>query len=198
MAIPLKQGTRDIETLFDLLGDSENDLTAALGWALAQADGFAQALMSEVFGCDIGDVLGVSLQRFGPDGGYTDVEVTSTKAHLIIEAKKGWWVADETQLARYAKRPAGVDARLLSVSAANQQWAMRHLKKLAGSVPVKHRSWGELSQLAETSAHHGSLASRRLLRELAQYLKGASRMQAVSSNWAHTNIQPVIQTSQIV
>lgn len=185
MAVDLKLGTRTVKTVFDLVGESENDLTAALGWALSKGDGFADALIADVFGHPAGEILSVSLQRFGPDGGYTDVEVVAQKAHLVIEAKKGWAVADEVQLARYANRPAGLESRLLSVSAASRQWAAKHLKPQVGGVQVEHRSWGDMSQLASVTSTQGGLASRRMLRELAIYLKGASRMLAVSSNWAY-------------
>ena len=37
-----------IRTVFDLLGDKENDITYSLGWGLANSDGFAHALTREI------------------------------------------------------------------------------------------------------------------------------------------------------
>jgi hypothetical protein len=182
-AHPLTIRTEPVETVFDLLGSAENDLTYAVGWALARGDGFAEALMAELFPNGFGDVLGVSLQRFGPDRGYIDIEIAATRAHVIIEAKKEWAVPDEVQLRRYSERPAGdVAAVMLSLSASNRDWALKLLKTIAG-VPVDHRSWSELAAIADTCSRRGGRASRRLLRDLVQYLKGASRVQNVSSNW---------------
>lgn len=185
--VPLKIGSRAVATVFDLLGSAENDLTYALGWALSQADGFATALLADVIGDGAGEVLEVTLQRFEkPDRGFTDIELYATKSHVIIEAKKGWQVPGPAQLARYAARPPGdIKPRLLSVSAASQDWAVRHLPGAIADVPVVHRSWSDLAQLAERTSRTGSNASKRLLRELAHYLKGAARMQNVSSNWAY-------------
>lgn len=187
--VPLKIGNRTVATVFDLLGSAENDLTYALGWALSNADGFASALLSDVVGADAGDVLEVTLQRFEkPDRGFTDIELYATKSHVIIEAKKGWQVPGPAQLARYAARPPGdIEPRLLSVSAASREWVTHggHLPNQVADVPVVHRSWGDLAQLAERTSRTGSNASKRLLRELAHYLKGAARMQNVSSNWAY-------------
>jgi hypothetical protein len=164
VAVPLTLGTTTLETVFDLLGSTENDLTYALGWALARSDGFANALLAEVFPGGAGEVLAVALQRFGPDGGYTDVEVTATRGHLILEAKKGWEPADDVQLARYAIRPAGdIDACLLSVSAATREWVLRRLPASVGGVRVDHRSWADLARLAELASRSGRHESRRLL-----------------------------------
>jgi hypothetical protein len=186
VAVPLTLGASTVATVFDLLGSAENDLTYALGWALARSDGLAGALMAEVFPDGPGEVLAVALQRYGPDGGYTDVEIAATKAHLILEAKKGWMVPDDVQLSRYSIRPARItEACLLSVSAAARTWALRRLPAKVGGVRVEHRSWGDLAHLADSASRSGSHESRRLLREVASYLKGVSRMQNVSSNWAY-------------
>ena len=186
MAVPLTIGTRTANTIFDLLGSAEDDLTYALGWALAKTDGFAAALLADVLGDDIGDVLSVSLQRFGADRGYTDVEVLAERGHLIIEAKKGWLLPDAVQLNRYSLRPGGtIRSCLLSVSACSSAYAGRRLPVTASDVPVAHRSWGDLARLAADQAKTGPHASRRLLREVSSYLEGAARMQNVSSNWAY-------------
>lgn len=154
VTVPLHVGSKPVGTVFDLLGSAENDLTYALGWALAKAAGFARTLMTDVFGQDVGDVVAVNLQRFGPDGGFTDVEVIATGGHLIVEAKRDWQVPQRVQLERYRSRPGGVPAVLLSLSAASRQWALRQdrLPQMLGDVHVDHRSWSDLAHLAETRA----------------------------------------------
>ena len=187
MTLPLHVGSKPVATVFDLLGSAENDLTYALGWALAKAAGFARILMIDAFGQDVGEVVAVNLQRFGPDGGFTDIEVVATGGHLIVEAKRGWQVPQLVQLERYRNRPAGVPAVLLSLSAASRDWALRQgrLPRALGDVRVDHRSWGDLARLADTSANRATGTSKQLLRDLALYTKGVSRIRDVSSNWAY-------------
>jgi hypothetical protein len=154
VTIPLHLGSRPVSTVFDLLGSAENDLTYALGWSLARATGFARALMTDVFGRDVGDVLAVNLQRFGIDGGFTDVEVVAADGHLIVEAKRDWQIPQLAQLERYRSRLDGVPAVLLSLSAASRDWALRQdrLPHTLGDVHVDHRSWADLARLADTLA----------------------------------------------
>ena len=42
--------SRTIDTIFDLLGHRENDMTAALGWVLARHPGFLGAFLAQVSG----------------------------------------------------------------------------------------------------------------------------------------------------
>jgi len=66
---------REVHTVFDLLGDKENDITYALGWALSRSDQLLSVLLDEVFDEEPGDVVAVRLQEFLPGGGFTDIEV---------------------------------------------------------------------------------------------------------------------------
>jgi hypothetical protein len=50
------------------------------------------------------------------------------------------------------------------------------------STPVVYRSWKQVARLLSQSASHGGHAEKRLLRELATYLKGLINMQNQQSN----------------
>jgi len=41
---------QDVRTVFDLLGDSENDMTFSLGWAMANSEHFLAALLKDLTG----------------------------------------------------------------------------------------------------------------------------------------------------
>jgi hypothetical protein len=95
---------RVVQTVFDLLGANEDDVTYSLGWALSQSDDLAYALLGEFFAVEAGELRGVRLQTSIPGAGRTDIEIEAEHAHLILEAKRGWEVESEGKLATYATR----------------------------------------------------------------------------------------------
>jgi hypothetical protein len=98
---------------------------------------------------------------------------------MIVEAKRGWFLPDISQLTKY--RPRFTDPTqgvLLVLSEASPSYAARHLPTEVDGVPVRYLSWPELIALAEQSADQvRAHAETRLVRELARYLRGAVRMQ---------------------
>jgi hypothetical protein len=53
-----------VETVFELPGEAEVDITYSVSWGLAQSEDFALALLREVYGADvaIGELATVRLQ----------------------------------------------------------------------------------------------------------------------------------------
>jgi hypothetical protein len=178
---------RTIPTVFNLLGSNENDLTFSLGWAIAQSDPLAVALLGNVFpDVDVGTVVAVRLQEFvGGEGatGYTDIEVESDRVAMVLEAKRGWNLPDHGQLAKYLSRLGqGGVGRLLVVAEASPEYAEPRLPPFVGDIPVVYRSWKQITQLVESCAPNVGFSQRRLLRELTTYLRGLMTMQNVTSN----------------
>lgn len=178
--LALTLGRRDVNTIFDLLGTTENDLTYSLGWALASSPELLAALVERVGGGDDpGSALAIALQAPAETGGYTDIELRFPRLHMIVEAKRGWFLPDISQLTKYRPRftdPA--EGVLLVLSEASPSYAALHLPEEVDGVPVCYLSWPELIALAEHSADQaGAHAETRLVRELARYLRGAVRMQ---------------------
>src|SRR3954463_8701454 len=103
----LRLHSQPVRTVFDLLGHKEDDITYSVGWGLSQSEAFAQSLLAEVFDGDVGDITAVRLQETVVGAGRTDIEIESERAHLIVEAKRGWTVPTETQLRTYAERLQG-------------------------------------------------------------------------------------------
>ena len=186
--IEMSIGRRSVNTVFDLLGSKENDLTYSVGWAMKNVPAFTEGFLKDVFGGHPGEVLSINLQQADPDG-ITDIEVLTSRAHLIIEAKRGWVLPTDSQLKRYAPR---LDAtklplrKLLALTECSADYASRHLPSEIGGITVDHRSWAQLMAHASVAEHGvGSHQERHLAQELVRYLKGATSMQDPASNIAY-------------
>jgi hypothetical protein len=186
MPVTLTAAGRTVRTVFDLLGRRENDLTYALAWGIANVPALARALLADVYEVDVGEPLTVALQEFGEDRGYTDIEIQAERAHLVLEAKRGWVIPTPTQFGRYAPRLAGsLNPLLLALTECSPAYARRRLPAAVGGVPVRHRSWTELVRMIEGLSRTGRHAERRLLQELVRYLRGVMTMQNKTSNWTY-------------
>ena len=176
-----------VGTVFNLLGDKENDLTYALGWGLAQNEHLARRLLEEVFPkTEIGELRAVRLQEFEPGGGFTDIEIESEHVAMVLEAKRGWDLPTREQLVKYTPRLAQAEiGRLLVVSEASLEFAAPHVPTTIGGVLVVYRSWRQVVLLAESCLGRGGHAERRLLRELIAYLRGLMTMQNKTSNMVY-------------
>ena len=177
---------RPIGTVFDLLGDKENDLTYSVGWGLAQSTTFAESLLADVFpGEDPGELQAIRLQEFLPGSGFTDIELESKRLAMILEAKRGWNLPSEEQLRQYSPRLEQFEiGRILVVSECSPEFAEPQVPSTIDGVPVAYRSWKQIVQLAEgcaASAH----AEKRILRELSTYLRGLMTMQKQTSNMVY-------------
>lgn len=174
---------KPVRSVFELLGDRENDITYSLGWALACCDEFRRRVVAAV----VPDVkhpetASVRLQERG-SGGITDIELLGPNVHVIVEAKRALDLPGPEQLGRYAERLAKspVESRaLVTTSEASEALARTLLPPTVAGMPCVHISFRELRRLALASG--GSHAEKRLLKELAHYLNRIARMQDITSN----------------
>jgi len=175
---------RPVGTVFNLLGSRENDLTYSLGWALASCDALALALLEDVHpGEDVGKVQAVRLQEIVAGGGFTDIEIESNRAAVVLEAKRGWDIPTDEQLEKYLPHLSQADiGRFLVVAEASPDYARPKLPTRIGETDVVYRSWKQIALLAEHCVPEVGHTERRLLRELTAYLKGLMTMQNVTSN----------------
>jgi hypothetical protein len=178
-----------VATVFDLLGDKENDITYSVGWALAESDEFSAALIREFFPEETNPTVdAVRLQEGMPGAGFTDIEIDANDAgiRLVIEAKRGWDLPTLEQLTKYATRTNPGPRKLVVLAEASKDFVGGKLPDLVASVPVEYRSWRQIEQLATTVASQSRRhAEKRLLRDLSRYLKGLMTMQNVHSNLAY-------------
>lgn len=181
-----------VESVFELLGDRENDMTYSLGWALAQSPSFLSRILKEIDPrIREHDEATIDLQRTGKGGdrGITDIEITVPgNAHVIIEAKRGWNSPDEAQLKTYAGRFKGRTEPITWLVALHERSSLLPRNKLpdVGGVRVRALSWAAAVRAAtEAAAAASNHAEKRLLRELAQYLEKVRVMQHVESNMVY-------------
>jgi hypothetical protein len=179
---------KTVDTVFDLLGDKEDDITYSLGWGLANSDELARAMLSEAFTGGSGEVTAIRLQQTLPGAGRTDVEIESEHHHLIIEAKRGWTVPTPAQLEQYAARfHTRREGCIAVVAECSPEWATPRLPAEVAGVPVRYLPWSRVAQVVEQTAARAGAgnAEKRLLRELVRYLRGLMTMQNVTSNMVY-------------
>lgn len=186
MRASLTRHGREVSSVFDLLGRDENDLTAALAFTLARSPGLLRLILQHLApGADCeGAVLRLETRD---DLGRTDLEISTSSHLIIIEAKRGWLVPGETQLARYAPRIVAHGAgALVSLSTASAQWAHQTLPAAVQDVPVTHLPWQrvEVDLAAARTAARGQ--ERAWLDEFHDYLRKAIKMRDPADSWTYS------------
>lgn len=179
---------KKIESVFELLGKQENDITYSIGWSLANSPSFLNAFFQKLRlnSASFGNVS-IELQEFDREYGITDIEIRSKNLHIIIEAKRGWVVPDKDQLNRYIKRfidGNGKHNLIVSMSECNREYAGLHLANQIRGIPLKHYSWKDLAKLT-TEIQNGTHAEKRLLQQLRMYLRRIVNMQDQQSNMVY-------------
>ena len=180
---------REVNSVFQLLGEKENDITFSMAWALSKSrpflDGFLKNLLGETAS---GSGASILLQNYEESAGFTDIEIKSEDFLLIIEAKKGWTLPGKAQLLKYAGRFDSSGApikRLIVLSECSHDYAKSNLPPQVGVIPVQTTSWRDVAQLARKAQSRGSNAAKRLIREFLTYLDGVVPMQPIQSNWVY-------------
>jgi hypothetical protein len=186
MTVDLTLHGHPVGTVFDLLGDKENDITYSVGWAMAQSADLAEAFIFDVLP-EAGDVAVdvVQLQEGIPGGGFTDIELKADegKVHVVIEAKRGYNLPSDDQLTKYATRTDPPPTAVVVMAEASADFVAGKLPISVAGVPVHYRSWRRLDELVTTAvAASGKHAEKRLLRDLSRYLRGLMTMQNIDSN----------------
>jgi hypothetical protein len=180
---------RKVESVFNLLGQNENDITFSIGWALSQSPSFLQTVLQTAFGERKSYPLGkvaISLQEFAVKGGITDVEIRDPNLHVIIEAKRGWELPSKNQLTKYVPRFDAMNAKkrlMVTMSECSDDYARQFLVRSVGGVQVRHIGWAKINAL--TNLSKASHAEKRLMHELRSYLATIVNMQKEESNWAY-------------
>lgn len=178
---------RSVGTVFDLLGDRENDITYSLGWVLAESERLSSSLLKDMVPAVSGEPIAdsVRLQEGISGAGFTDIEILANEGdvHIVIEAKRGYDLPQLAQLQKYATRTQPPPTALVVYAEASADFVVGKLPDAVAGVPVLYRSWREIEALVFLTANESRRhAEKRLLRDLSRYLKGLMTMQDVSSN----------------
>jgi hypothetical protein len=187
MAVLTRHGTQ-VSSVFDLLGANENDLTSALGFALARAPSLLEALVRRVWpavtAADL-DAVPLALEVRG-EIGRTDLQITLPDALLIVEAKRDWLLPTVAQLRAYAPRVrAHGGGALVTLSQASRELARVQMPPDVDGVPVTHLSWRDvLADLRDIRPDRRG-QERLWLDELETYLRSVVRLRSIADSWTY-------------
>ncbi len=179
---------KQIDSVFELLGKNENDITYSIGWALANSRAFLSVLLDKLVpeaAASEEDVI--QLQEYKRESGITDIEIRGKGYHIIIEAKRGWSLPGEGQLRQYAKRlKSDKDKRnsVVVMSECSHEYAGSILPENILGVPIKFLSWKDIDRLVDNigKAPH---SEKSILRQLRLYLMRIVNMQNQLSNMVY-------------
>lgn len=181
--------SREVKSVFQLLGDHENDISYSVAWGLTQCSSFLKVFLQNVvqWQGDIAEVE-IRMQQYDRGKGFTDIEIELNRQfHLIIEAKRGWNLPDVTQLQKYASRASFLQSpclekRLIVLSECSKEYAENHVPKQVNGFPIDVLSWKDVYQYSKAAYSYGNHAEKRLLQELNVYLGSLMTMQKQDSN----------------
>lgn len=161
----LMRHNRAIPSVFRLAGTGEIAVTGALGWSLAHSEGLLDAFLADL-GLPQGSVSEIRIEHHdAAAGGRTDIELVGDDLLVVVEGKAGWIVPGEVQLRTYLDRSPDL---LIAATACTTAYAHGlGLPSNLDGVPVTHRSWRELRDLAR--AVRG--AGRTWAAQLGDYLE---------------------------
>lgn len=187
-SVPLTRYGVEVGSAFSLMGQNENDLTAALGFTMARCPALGDAVLRRVWpmladGEDASFALEVRA-----DVGRTDLEVKlpASSALIVFEAKRDWLLPTKKQLSQYVARihHYGTGA-LVSLSQASPALAAAQLPAQIKGVPVVHLPWRDV--LADIAAVRSACRGRERvwLDELHTYLMEVMRMRTVADSMVY-------------
>ncbi len=180
-----------ISSVFQLLGEKENNISYSVGYAFSNCRQFLQKFLLHIkiktpFDPD---KIKIRLQTHEKEKGFTDFEIIhENEFHIIVEAKRGWTFPSRDQLEKYATRPTFIsskakDKRIVVFNESIPSFTSAHFGiKTIRSIPIEVVSWNDIQKIALTSKAIGRDSENRLLKELNFYLEKISTMQKTDSN----------------
>ena len=189
----LKSYGREVRSVFQLLGDKENDITSSICWALVKCPVFMKGIIKRVCGVDADpEQVTILNQQYDAKTGITDIEVTDDQYfHIIFEAKRGWLLPQADQLTKYSLREDFVSKpvphkHIVSLSECTQTYAECYLPfREVNGIPVSHISLREVFELARDARPASNHEQKHLLDEFTEYLGGVMTLQNKTSNWVY-------------
>jgi len=179
-----------IESIFQLLGQKENDISYNVGYALANCqqllDNFLRLINIKP---TKSDKIKIKLQTHEKDRGFTDFEIIKEgHFHLIVEAKRGWAFPTDNQLNMYATRLTFQNSsskvkKIIIFNESTPAYTQAHFPGTTlGSIPVQVINWQTIQRLTTSSIRRGRDVENSILRNLNKYLDKISTMQKIDSN----------------
>ena len=182
---------QSIETIFDLIGDLENDITKSIAWSFKKCPKLLEKCVEKLLGITINaDEAVIRYQVSEADKGITDLEITDNRNfYIIIEAKRGWILPGYDQLKMYSERDSFITnpARhkaIVSMSECTEEYANNKLPKVDG-VDILHLSWKNILDLAEEARKISGNSEKYVLDELKGYIGRIMTTQNKNTNWVY-------------
>ena len=182
-----------VVSIFQLIGDKENDITKSIAWALNKCPVFIKKIVYEIFGINVDpDEVDILYQKYDAETGITDIEMTDGQTfHLIIEAKRGWLLPGAEQLTKYSMRSdfrkaAVQNKAIVSMSECSVEYAKDNLPFVeVNGIPVKHLSWSKIFELAADSRADSNNEQKHLLENLKEFVRGSKRISWRDNDYAN-------------
>ena len=177
-----------VETIFDLFGSLENDITKSIAWALVKCPKLLDAVIFRLTGChaDTDDIV-IRYQVSEGENGITDLEIVDNKNFfIIIEAKRGWLLPGYEQLHLYSekesfkKSPAKYKL-IVSMSECSEEYAANNLPSVPGTV-LKHLSWKSICDLVEEARPVSANKEKYILDNIERYIRRIMTTQNKNTN----------------
>lgn len=183
----LQLHNKPIQTIFQLLGEKENNITYSVGWALYCSPAFLKEFLNATIGEykeGIAPIL--RLQDYRERSGITDIEIdVPGQCHVIVEAKRGWNLPSTHQLGKYIPRLKNGKAtvcKIVALSECTTDYASTRLISEIDGVPIQTISWRAIVRMVERAVKRGKLKEKHLLKDLLDYLGRVTTMQDTDSN----------------
>lgn len=180
---------RKVDSVFQLLGSHENDITFSMAWALSNCPTFLDILVYKTAGIhpdpDSTVILIQDYKKEEKRRGFTDIEITdNSNFHIIIEAKRGWIMPTIDQLSHYAHHIAPLPHTcIVTLSECSIDYAACVLPETSiEGIPIKHLPWLEVYQISKASYGASNHKQKNILMEFLSYLKGVITTQNQESN----------------
>ena len=183
----------EVNSIFQLLGDKENDITLSMSWALKKCPVFLKLIVDAVANTVIDENATMIMnQKYDTESGVTDIEVTDNiNVHIIFEAKRGWILPGAEQLTKYSLRQDFVNSKakakhIVTLSECTADYANAYLPfREVNGVPVTHLPWHRVYELAIEARPDSNHDQKHLLDEFCEYLRGLMTMQKKDSNYVY-------------
>lgn len=187
-----------MRSIFDLLGEQENDLTAALAFVLARSELLGQRFLG-LLEIRAPAVQALQLEVADP-AGRTDLEIRAGDALIVLEAKRGWRLPVVDQLERYVERIRAASSAgsglLVTLSAVSDDFARLRLPPSVAGISVRHLSWAVVMRELCLATREARGRERMWLGELDTYLRRVVHMLDVADSWCYCVVvsnHPVVE-----
>ena len=185
---------KPITSVFQLLGENENDITYSIGYVLANSESFLLKFLKllQITPKKSDNVQIILQQNTSEDGktNITDLEIVEEEVfHVIIEAKRGFQRLPTDQIRRYAqgkifKEKEGIQKRLAFFTDASEEYAkaMFDNSPIEG-LPIEIIPYREIYKRLSFSLSDSNNAEKYLINQLKTYLEKIITMQKIDTNW---------------